>query len=68
MLNDLVRRTAECDVDQTVSAADAPLHPYCEWWEDDGYNAKEDVAAAHVCLGFAAPVSDVYGRRSSRWS
>ena len=42
--------TAKRNVDQTVSRADASLHPYCERWEDDGDKAEKDIAAAHVGL------------------
>ena len=45
-----MRLTAECDVDQTVSRADASLYPDCKRWEDDGDKAEEYVAAAHIGL------------------
>jgi len=45
-----VRRTAKRNVDQTVSRADASLHPDRKRREDDGDKAEENVAAAHVGL------------------
>lgn len=43
-----VGKTAERDVDQAVGGADAALHPDRDRWEEDGDDAEEDVAAAHV--------------------
>lgn len=41
-------RTAKCNVDQTVCAANAPLDPYSERREENGDDAEEDVGSAHV--------------------
>lgn len=42
------RRTAQSDVDKTVSAADAALYPNRKRREEDGDDAEEDIAAAHL--------------------
>ena len=44
----VLERTAEGNVDQTVGAADASLDPDGDGREEDGDEAEEDVAAAHV--------------------
>ena len=43
------RHTAKQNVDEAVSAADASLDPDRDGWEDDGEDAKADVASTHDC-------------------
>lgn len=43
-----IGKTAEREVDQTVGRADSALHPHGDGWEEDGDDAEEDVASAHV--------------------
>lgn len=40
-------RTAKCDVNEGIGAADAPLDPDSDGWEKDSNEAEEHVAAAH---------------------
>jgi hypothetical protein len=42
-----VTKHAQEDVDETVGAADSGPDPDCEWREEDGEKAKEDVCGAH---------------------
>ena len=42
-------QAAEEDIDERIGGAQAALHPDCNWWEDDGQEAEEDVAARHGC-------------------
>ena len=42
-----VAKGTEEDVDEAVGGADAGFDPDCDWGEEDGEEAEEDVAAAH---------------------